>query len=112
MYLVMRPSELVSDFGRERVMSFKPRRALLFAAGLLILSGCGLRRNPVDTPIVSNSKQPDKELFDKAIGDLEHARYTVARLTLQTLLNTYPDSEYTAKAKLGVADSWYRQGAS
>ena len=27
---------------------------------------------------------------------------------LQTLINTYPDSEYLAKAKLGVADSYYQ----
>ena len=86
--------------------------ALLLAGGLLMIPGCGFRRNPVETPIVTNSKQPDKELFDRAVGDLEHARYTVARLTLQTLMNTYPDSEYMAKAKLGVADSWYRQGGT
>jgi len=85
---------------------------VLLTAGLLTLSGCGIRRNPVETPIVSNSKQPDKELFDRAINDLEHSKFTVARLTLQTLMNTYPDSEYLAKAKLGVADSWYRQGGT
>ena len=86
--------------------------ALLLAAGLLMVPGCGLRRNPVETPIVSDSKQPDKELFERATADLEHARYTVARLTLQTLMNTYPDSEYMAKAKLDVADSWYREGGT
>jgi outer membrane protein assembly factor BamD len=86
--------------------------AVLLAAACMILPGCGFRRNPVETPIVTNSKQPDKELFDRAMADLEHAKYTVSRLTLQTLMNTYPDSEYMAKAKLGVADSWYRQGGT
>jgi outer membrane protein assembly factor BamD len=85
---------------------------LLLASGLLLLPGCGLRRHPMEAPIVSNSQQPDKELFDRAMSDLEHSRFTVARLTLQTLLNTYPDSEYIAKAKLGIADSWYRQGGT
>jgi outer membrane protein assembly factor BamD len=43
---------------------------------------------------------------------LKHNKYDVARLTLQTLINTYPDSEYIARAKLAVADSWYAEGGS
>jgi outer membrane protein assembly factor BamD len=31
---------------------------------------------------------------------------------LQTLINTYDSSEYLAKAKLAIADSWYREGGS
>src|SRR6266496_4048150 len=59
-----------------------------------------------------DSKQPDKVLFDRAMEALRHNRYDVARLTLQTLINTYPDSEFIARAKLGVADSWYVEGGS
>ena len=51
-------------------------------------------------------------LFDKAINDIEHCRFEVARLTLQTLINTYDTSEYLAKAKLAIADSWYREGGA
>jgi len=40
------------------------------------------------------SKQPDKELFDKAMIAMKKSRFDVARLDLQTMLNTYPDSEY------------------
>jgi len=36
----------------------------------------------------------------------------VARMTLQTLINTYPDSEFIARAKLAVADSWYAEGGT
>lgn len=93
-------------------MVLRVKWALLLASALLLLSGCGLRRNPMDTPLVSDSQQPDKELFDRGIDNLEHSRFTVARLILQTLLNTYPDSEYIARAKLGIADSWYRQGGT
>ena len=46
------------------------------------------------------------------INDIEKHRYELGRLTLQTLINTYPDSEYIAKAKLAIADSWYREGTS
>src|SRR5436189_1018892 len=43
---------------------------------------------------------------------MKHNRFDVARITLQTLINTYPDSEYIARAKLAVADSWYAEGGS
>lgn len=78
---------------------------------VLALAGC-VRRKKYENPIQTNSQQPDKVLFDRAIGDIERSRFEVARLTLQTLINTYPDSEYLAKAKLAIADSWYRQGGS
>ncbi|HYK34938.1 outer membrane protein assembly factor BamD [Alloacidobacterium sp.] len=59
-----------------------------------------------------NSKQPDKELFDKAMKAMKKGKYDVARLDLQTLLNTYPDTEYAMRAKLAVGDTWYKEGGS
>jgi outer membrane protein assembly factor BamD len=58
------------------------------------------------------SKQPDKELYDKAMIALKKGRFDVARLDLQTLLNTYPDSEYRMRAKLSVGDSWFKEGGT
>jgi len=58
------------------------------------------------------SKQPDKELFDKAMIALKKGRYDVARLDLQTMLNTYPDSEFRMRAKLAVGDSWFKEGGT
>jgi len=67
----------------------------------------------VSNPIANvDSKQPDKVLFDRAMDAMKHNRFDVARLSLQTLINTYPDSEYVARAKLAVADSWYAEGGS
>jgi outer membrane protein assembly factor BamD len=43
---------------------------------------------------------------------MKHNRFDVARMTLQTLINTYPDSEFIARAKLAVADSWYAEGGT
>src|SRR5258708_27346918 len=80
----------------------------LIVAAFVVFPGC--RRKKYENPIASDSAQPDKQLFDRAVGDMERSRYEVARLTLQTMINTYPDSEFLAKAKLAVADSWYRQG--
>src|ERR1019366_6830924 len=58
------------------------------------------------------SKQPDKELFDKAMAAMKKNRFDVARLDLQTMLNTYPDSEYRMRAKLAVGDSWFKEGGT
>jgi outer membrane protein assembly factor BamD (BamD/ComL family) len=51
-----------------------------------------------------NSKQPDKVLFEAAASAMEQDRFDVANLTLQTLVNTYPDSKYASKAKLVLQD--------
>jgi outer membrane protein assembly factor BamD len=59
-----------------------------------------------------NSKQPDKELFDKAMLALKKGKFDVARLDLQAMLNTYPDSEYRMRAKLAVGDTWFKEGGS
>lgn len=58
------------------------------------------------------SKQPDKELFDKAMYALKKGKYDVARLDLQALLTTYPESEYQMRAKLAVGDTWYKEGGA
>jgi len=59
-----------------------------------------------------NSKQPDKELYDKAMLALKKGRFDVARLDLQTMLNTFPESEYRMRAKLAVGDSWFKEGGT
>ncbi len=87
------------------------RKMLVIVVAVAMLAGCA-RRKKYENPITTNSQQPDKVLFDRAVADLERSRFDVTRFTLQTLINTYPDSEYIAKAKLAIADSWYRQGGS
>ncbi len=58
------------------------------------------------------TKQPDKELYDKAMIALKKGRFDVARLDLQTLLNTYPESEFRMRAKLSVGDTWFKEGGT
>src|SRR5246127_4697648 len=60
----------------------------------------------------NSSAQPDKILYDRAQEDIKHGRFTEGRLSLQTLINTYPDSEYLAKAKLAVADSYFKENGT
>jgi outer membrane protein assembly factor BamD len=87
--------------------------SMLIAGSSLFLPGCALiyrnRKSDLATP-VNPGDQPDKILYEKATNEIQHGRYDVGRLTLQTLINTYPDSEYLAKAKLAIADSYYNEG--
>lgn len=85
--------------------------ALLAAAIALpfLLGGCGGKKMSAKAPANGNV-EPDKILYDRALNDYQHGRFTEARLSLQTLINSYPDSEYLAKAKLAVADSYYKEG--
>ena len=85
----------------------------IIALGLLLtfISACSNKKavNPLANV---GSKQPDKILFDKAMDAMRRNRFDVARLTLQTLINTYPNSEFIARAKLAVGDSWYAEGGT
>ena len=65
-----------------------------------------------DLLVGQDSKLPDKQLYDKAQVAMKKGHYDVARLDLQTMLNTYPDSQYQMRAKLAIADSWYREGGT
>ena len=86
-------------------------QVFLLALTAVTLSSCLFRRHRgEDLAAVNPGDQPDKILFEKAIKEIEKARYDVGRLTLQTLINTYPDSEYLSKAKLAIADSYYNEG--
>jgi outer membrane protein assembly factor BamD len=72
-----------------------------------------LKKDKKIDPLVGKDAQlPDKQLYDKAMAQQKSGHFDVARLDLQTLLNTYPDSQYQMRAKLAVADSWYHEGGS
>src|SRR5258708_32865182 len=90
------------------------RRSLIIPVlGLLLAITVACTNKKSVNPLANvGSKQPDKVLFDRAMDAMKHNRFDVARLTLQTLINTYPDSEFIARAKLSVADSWYAEGGS
>jgi outer membrane protein assembly factor BamD len=72
-----------------------------------------LRKTKKTAPMLGlDSKLPDKQLYDKATEQTKKGHYDVARLDLQTLLNTYPDSQYQMRSKLAIADSWYKEGGT
>jgi len=89
---------------------FRGLTLAVLISGFAAVSGC--RHKKYENPITKETAQPDKILFDKAINYIEHGRYDVARLTLHTLISAYDTSEYLAKAKLAIADSWFREGGA
>jgi outer membrane protein assembly factor BamD len=94
------------------VVMTRRNSTVLFLALLLALTVACTNKKSVNPLANVGSKQPDKVLFDRAMDAMKHNRFDVARMTLQTLINTYPDSEFVARAKLAVADSWYAEGGS
>ena len=89
------------------------RSSTITLALSVALMAAGCHHNKVNNPIANlDSKQPDKVLFDRSMDAMKHGKYDVARITLQTLINTYPDSEFIARAKLAVGDSWYAEGTT
>ena len=84
---------------------------IALVAILAITTACTNKK--VTNPLAKiDSKQPDVVLFDRGMDAMKHNHFDVARLDMQTLINTYPDSEYIARAKLALADSWYAEGGT
>ena len=86
-------------------------RKLLTLSLFFLLVSCG-GKNVETTPPDVGLDEPDRVLFERATSDLERNKLPVARLTLQTLINTYPDSEYLPQAKYKLAESFYREGTT
>src|SRR6267378_2862954 len=76
----------------------------------LLLLSCG-KKVATNAP-ASKLDEPDRVLFERAMHDLDKNRFTVARLSLQTLINTYPDSEFLPQAKYALAESFYRENSN
>src|ERR1051326_1445280 len=87
------------------------RKFFLVLPLFLLLLSCGGKNVATKTP-ASSLNEPDRVLFERAMKDLEKSRFTVARLTLQTLISTYPDSEFLERAKYAMAESFYRESTS
>jgi len=62
-------------------------------------TGCG-----TSTGGEVGSGQPAKVLYEKAMSAVDDERFDIASLTLQTLVNTYPESEYAEKARALLTD--------
>ena len=88
-------------------MQFHYRLLILMLVPILSVS-CGQKTAGLQESAVS----PDKQLFDNGMGFLGNNNFIKARLAFQTLINTYPDSEYTPVSFLAIADSYYDEGGT
>jgi outer membrane protein assembly factor BamD len=87
-------------------------RKFLTLSLFFLLVSCGGRNVETNPPDASDLDEPDRVLYERASNDLDRHKLAVARLTLQTLINTYPDSEYLPQAKYKLAESFYREGTT
>ncbi|MBC7909051.1 MAG: outer membrane protein assembly factor BamD, partial [Pyrinomonadaceae bacterium] len=54
----------------------------------------------------------DRELFELAVKEVRKGSYEIGRLLFNTIITTYPDSQYLPLAKLAIADSFYLEGTT
>src|SRR6185437_16631020 len=94
---------------------FAAMAIVAFALGA-VSANAGIKHKKKDlkNPLADvKSEQPDLILYNKAMQQMKKGRFDVARLDLQTLLNTYcPDSQYCMRAKLSVGDTWFKEGGT
>jgi outer membrane protein assembly factor BamD len=79
---------------------------LLALAVLITACASGPKRPPV------GSEEPDKFLFEHGTKSLNDRRWLVAREFFRQLIDSYPQSEFRADAKLGIADSYLGEGGA
>jgi hypothetical protein len=70
----------------------------------MLSAGCGNVFRPFD------GARADEGLFYGSQSASKNSRYQEASTLLETLVNTYPESEYAERAKLALDDIWYAQG--
>lgn len=91
-------------------MRFLPRVCqvpVLILAGV-VLSSCGQKSAGLQEAAMA----PDTVLYENGMTFLDKHQYIKARLSFQTLINTYPDSEHTPASFLAIADSYYHEGGT
>lgn len=81
---------------------------ILILLAALLAAGCGQKSANLQEDAVA----PDKTLYENGVKFLKKNQYIKARLSFQTLINTYPDSEYTPSAYLAIANSYYDEGTT
>ncbi len=84
------------------------KRLTMLAFAALWLTGCGQK----SAGIQEGAAAPDTQLFETGMEYLQKNQFIKARLAFQTLINTYPDSEYTPTSFLSIADSYYAEGGT
>ncbi|HEV8130635.1 MAG TPA: outer membrane protein assembly factor BamD [Acidobacteriota bacterium] len=87
------------------------KRRLCFPALILalLLAGCHHQKS---ANLQKGSVPPDRVLYQNGAKYLQKGQYIKARLSFQTLISTYPESEFTPKSVMAIGDSYYEEGGS
>jgi outer membrane protein assembly factor BamD len=86
----------------------RPRFLAIPALALLLLAGACAQKG---TKIPPGTDKPDEFLFTRGNTALQEKRWFTAREFFQTLIDTYPQSQHRADAKLGLADAYLGDGS-
>ncbi|MEK7723412.1 MAG: outer membrane protein assembly factor BamD, partial [Acidobacteriota bacterium] len=94
-----------SQVGKTREVKQKTKKFL----GIIPI---GKERDEYEELIGSVAPDRDRELFIVATKEVRRGNYDVGRLLFQTIITTYPDSQYLPMSKLAIADSFYLEGST
>lgn len=106
---VQRRAEVFSLSGLRRVFCASLcLRASVVSLGVLLAVSCatGVRQVP------SGTAQPDKFLFERGTEALKGKKWLNAREYFRELVDSYPQSQYRADAKLGIGDAYLGDGTT
>jgi outer membrane protein assembly factor BamD len=86
-------------------------------SGVIYISICvillgALACAPKSAKLQKSVTPPDETLFKTGNDYLNKGQYIKSRLTFQTLINTYSDSNFSADAYFAMADSYYDEGGT
>jgi hypothetical protein len=65
---------------------------------------------PVETALFEG-KQLERDLYLAALENVRLGCHSAARLQLQTLIGSYPSSQYAGEARYEMAESYFREGS-
>ncbi len=77
----------------------------LVLLGVVGVAGCG----GSSSRIPQNVPDPDRILFERATEALENRKWVTSREDFRLIIDNYPQSEYRARAKLGVGDAYLEE---
>jgi outer membrane protein assembly factor BamD len=86
-------------------------------SGIIFISMCVILLGawgcaPKSAKLQKSVTPPDETLFKTGNDYLNKGYYIKSRLTFQTLINTYSDSNFSADAYFAMADSYYDEGGT
>ena len=85
-------------------------RARLFVWMLILAVAPACSSGPKKPPV--GTLEPDKFLWERGTEELNKKHWLTSREYFRQLMDSYPQSQYRADAKLGLADSYLGEGSS